>query len=142
MSLEHDSGVAGACCLKWIAHNPEPFPSVREDGIAAIFVTILRFATQNTFAPVWVSLARPHPGDNADHYAAFFGCEVQFEAPATSLLFDAQLLDIPLVSADPDMARSYEQLTEQYIAKLEKADFPARVRNELIRLLPLSLIHI
>ena len=136
MSLERDSIDSEVCCLNWIANNPEPFPSVREDGIAAIFVTILRVATQNAFSPRRVSLARPFPGDNADHYASFFGCEVQFEAPATSLVFDAQLLDIPLVSADPDMARSYEQLTEQYIAKLEKADFPARVRNELIRLLP------
>ncbi|NBP95807.1 MAG: AraC family transcriptional regulator, partial [Gammaproteobacteria bacterium] len=94
MSLERDSIDSEVCCLNWIASNPEPFPSVREDGIAAIFVTILRVATQNAFSPRRVSLARPFPGDNADHYASFFGCEVQFEAPATSLVFDAQLLDI------------------------------------------------
>ena len=136
MSLERDSGNSELCCLTWTANNPEPFPSVREDGIAAIFVTILRVATQNAFAPLRIFLARPFPEDNADQYASFFGCEVQFEAPTTSLVFDKQLLEFPLVSADPDLARSYEQLTEQYITKLEKADFPARVRNELVRLLP------
>ncbi|MEL0305752.1 MAG: AraC family transcriptional regulator [Halieaceae bacterium] len=127
---------ADGCALIWTAHNPEPFPPIREDGIAAIFVTILRIASQNRFRPRTVSLARPYPADEAPRYEMFFGCEVMFDAAETSITFDSELLDLPLVGADPELARSYEQLTEQYIAKLEKADFPARVRNELVRLLP------
>ena len=41
----------GECALRWTTHNPEPFPPIREDGIAAIFVTILRIASQNEFRP-------------------------------------------------------------------------------------------
>ena len=126
----------GECALRWTTHNPEPFPPIREDGIAAIFVTILRIASQNEFRPRTVSLARPFPEDEASHYEDFFGCDVLFGAPETSISFDSQLLKLPLVGADPQLAQSYDQLTEQYIAKLEKADFPARVRNELVRLLP------
>jgi len=133
MSLEKGVEV---CALRWTTHNPEPFPPIREDGIAAIFVTILRIASQNEFRPYSVSLARPYPAEEAPRYQAFFGCEVIFDAPETSILFDSQLLALGLVGSDPELARSYEQLTEQYIAKLEKADFPARVRNELVRLLP------
>lgn len=136
MSLQCESDSEGECCLSWTAHNPEPFPPVREDGIAAIFATILRIATQNAFTSLRVTLARPPPEGRAEQYSTFFGCEVVFDAPVTSLVFDRKLLALPLMSADPDMASSYEQLTEQYIAKLEKADFPSRVRNELIRLLP------
>ena len=51
MSLDRDSGDPKVCCLNWIASNPEPFPSVREDGIAAIFVTILRVATKMPSRP-------------------------------------------------------------------------------------------
>ena len=136
ISLQCDSETMGECSLSWTNSNPQPFPSVREDGIAAIFVTILRIATQSAFAPLKVTLARPRPRENKQHYEKFFGCEVVFDAPCTSLIFEQSLLAMPLVSADPELASSYEKLTEQYIAKLEKADFPARVRNELIRLLP------
>jgi len=136
MSLERQLVSPGECCLSWKTHNPEPFPPVREDGIAAIFVTILRIATQNSFAPRRVMLSRPEPAARAQDYAAFFGCEVQFDSASTSLVFDQSLLAQPLMSADPELAASYERLTEQYIEQLEKADFPARVRNELIRLLP------
>jgi len=136
MTFERELASPEECCLIWKANNPEPFPPVREDGIAAIFVTILRVATQNIFSPLRVTLARPFPKGRDDDYTAFFGCEVQFDSPSTSLVFDQSLLEKPLVSADPELAASYERLTEQYIAQLEKADFPARVRNELIRLLP------
>ena len=136
MSLERESASSGECCLSWKANNPESFPPVREDGIAAIFFTNLRIATQSSFSLIRVTLARPLPSSKAQHYAAFFGCDVQFDSESTSLVFDQSLLAQPLISADPELAASYDRLTEQYIARLEKVDFPARVRNELIRLLP------
>ena len=64
-----------------------------------------------------MSLARPFPEDEASHYEDFFGCDVLFGAPETSISFDSQLLKLPLVGADPQLAQSYDQLTEQYIAK-------------------------
>ena len=52
----------GECALRWTTHNPEPFPPIREDGIAAIFVTILRIASQNEFRhrTVYLEIGRAH----------------------------------------------------------------------------------
>ena len=124
------------CCLRWVHYNPLRFPALREDGIAAVFFTILRYALHEGFSLERVDLARSMPSGGADLYQNFFGCPVYFDAAATALTFSEALLAQPLVSADPALAAAYEQLTEQYVAQLEKADFPARVRNELIRLLP------
>ena len=46
------------------------------------------------------------------------------------------MLEEELTSANPELAEMYEQLTIEYLDKIDRLDFPTRVTNELIRLLP------
>ena len=125
--------------IRWNRSSAIPLPAIREDGIAAIFYTILRIATQNRFVLTRVELARPLPTVQRERYQEFFDCVVNFDARQTMLVFDRQLINLELTSADPEMATAYEQLTEQYVDQLQQMDFPSRVQNELIRLLPVGI---
>lgn len=108
----------------------------RVDGFAAITTKIIRNATDENFAPKHVALARPHPEGLAQHYLDYFLCPVEFDAALTILTLSSEQLDQALPTANPELTRMYEQITEEYLAKIDKADFPRRVQGELIRLLP------
>lgn len=121
--------------LRTVKANPIVFPAMREDGIAAILTAIVRIALHRGFSPLRVALARPRPVDEKA-YLQYFGCDVVFDAPNTEIVLPMQVLDEPLTSADPALAQMYEAITVEYLDKMDKADFPARVQNELVRLLP------
>ncbi|MCL5041283.1 MAG: AraC family transcriptional regulator [Gammaproteobacteria bacterium] len=50
---------------------------------------------------------------HAEHYQQVFHCDIQFQAPAIQLFFDASILDQPLPNASPMSARLYESICEQ-----------------------------
>lgn len=117
--------------------QPEmPLIPIRVDGFAALSVRTIRIAMQTDFAPRAVYLARPCPEGLQMKYADFFGCPVIFDAPLTTIEIDRAELKRPLPFANPELTRLYEQLTINYLDKIDRADFPGRVHKELVRLLP------
>ena len=52
-----------------------------------------------------------------------------------SALAEADLAE-KLPSANPELEKLYEQLTVDYLRKIDRSDFPGRVYKELVRLLP------
>lgn len=67
--------------------------------------------------------APPH----ADDYHAIFKCEIQFDAPAIQLFFDAAILDQPLPNASPHSARLYEAMCEQRSIQRQGGDVARRL---------------
>lgn len=117
--------------------QPEmPLIPVRVDGFAALSVRTARVALQQEFHPSSVELARPRPQGLEHEYEKFFGCPVVFDAPVTAINIEERALGQKLPSANPEMTRLYEQLTIDYLEKIDRADFPGRVYKELVRLLP------
>ena len=109
---------------------------IRVDGFVALTVRTVRIALQKAFNPRAVALARPRPTGHEAEYEAFFGCPVTFDAPVTTITMDESMLAEKLPSANPQLTRLYEQLTVDYLNKIDRADFPGRVHRELVRLLP------
>jgi AraC-like DNA-binding protein len=117
--------------------QPEmPLIPIRVDGFAALSMRTARIALQKEFHPSLVELARPRPEGLEHKYEKFFGCPVIFDAAVTTISIDEAALREKLPSANPEMTRLYEQLTIDYLKKIDRADFPGRVYKELVRLLP------
>lgn len=131
-SLQKD----GSYLLRSINESSLKFPGIREDGLASFVTTILRLALHDELPLINVRLARPRPDGVETQYEKFFRCPVEFDAANTELVMAGEILDKKLASANPELAQMYEDLTIEYLEKIEKLDFPGRVRNELIRLLP------
>ncbi len=109
---------------------------IRIDGFAALTVRTARIALQRELHPHSVALARPRPVGYEDDYEAFFGCPVGFDAEVTTICFKESDLALKLPSANPELVRLYEKLTIDYLEKIDRSDFPGRVRKELVKLLP------
>jgi AraC-like DNA-binding protein len=108
---------------------------IRVDGFVALTVRTIRIALQKEFNPHSVALARPRPEGLEHEYETFFGCPVSFDAEVTTICIEESSLAEKLPSASPALTQLYEQLTIDYLNKIDRADFPGRVHKELVRLL-------
>jgi AraC-like DNA-binding protein len=114
-----------------------PMVPVRIDGFAAITLSTIRVALgDNDFTPQAVRLARPRPEGFEERYDSFFGCLVTYGGESTVISVGESELPRTLITANPDLSQMYQQLTEDYLKKIDRADFPGRVHNELVKLLP------
>ena len=128
----------GVYALKANPWEGMPLIPIRVDGFAALTVSTIRVAVGDRFEPQAVALARPRPeGAGVEQkYQQFFGCPVTFDAAFTTISIANEDLAKKLPAANPELTRMYEQITVEHLAKIDRSDFPARVRKELIKLLP------
>lgn len=84
------------------------------------------------WAPREVHFEHEEPADTGEH-ARIFRAPVRFRRPLTKLIFDASVLDLPLVGADPALGSLLERQAEELLAGSQsRGDFAGRVR-EVIR---------
>jgi AraC-like DNA-binding protein len=126
----------GEYCIQAAPQPDMTLIPIRVDGFAAVAVHSIRMALGGDFAPLRVVLARPTPVGLEGKYTDFFACPVQFDAPFSAIYIAEQALEQALPSANPELTQLYEKQTINYLAKIDRADFPGRVYKELTRLLP------
>jgi AraC-like DNA-binding protein len=105
------------------------------DAFLAAIVQMCRTATTEHFAPAAVTVEHADRGNTAD-YVAVLGCPIQFEAPRTEILFDAESLETPLRGNNAELARANDKVAEQYLEKLDPDRVASEVRELLVSLLP------
>jgi AraC-like DNA-binding protein len=76
-----------------------------------------------TWSPAAVELPWRRPPDASANGALqqFFGAQVVFERPHPALVFDADLLSLPLVKADPTMASFFAKYADELLARAPAA---------------------
>ncbi len=114
-----------------------PLGGLREFAVIALLVGIARIAREVTgqTVPGLAECAFPEP-DYARALMARVGASqggpMRFDAPAHRLVFDASVLDLPLVSADPSaMQLARAQCDRELAAIAEAGSFLGRVRAAL-----------
>jgi AraC-like DNA-binding protein len=115
-----------------ITHNATSASAVVDN----LFVTIVRVGrelTKTPFLPRAVNLLRLAPRVRGDH-ERFFCAPVHFSSDENALVFDAATLDLPLVTADPELHAALLQRTETILNALPSSDrFLRTVRVALIK---------
>jgi len=76
--------------------------------------------------------------EDAGELAAFFGCPVEFGAPADEATFDPALRDFALVSADAYLNELLTSYGDEVLARraANRASFRSQVENAMVPLLP------
>ena len=110
---------------------------VYEDGDAgmAILVRLCRLIAGSTINPVRVVMQRPIPAC-PELFDAVFAAPIEYDAPEYRLCFDKELVDRPLETAHPELARINDQTVVDYLARFDRANITMQVRSKIIEKLP------
>lgn len=71
-----------------------------------------------------------------EQFHKHFRCNITFDAPENEFIFSREFMDIPIPTANPEIARMNEQLLTEYLAKLKKDDIVNAVLKKIAELMP------
>ena len=98
------------------------------------FALLVRHARDLAERPGFAGVDFTHVVKDIETYEAFFACPVRFGADHTQLVLAKSALDLPLKTADPNLAALLTRQVEQESAQLESRDdlpFTDQVRRKL-----------
>jgi AraC-like DNA-binding protein len=106
----------------------------------ATFLRMCRITTGENIKPLLVHLRRPRP-PNTERYERFFGSPVEYNTETNRLCFERALVDAPLSTPNPELARVNDQTVIDYLARFDRASIAMQVRAEIIGRLPEGSPH-
>lgn len=129
---------AGAETTDLVAVIPDIFPNYVPAGAdlgMAVFLRMCQITTGEALLPVHVSLQRPRPDCEAE-FVRVFGASIDYDRPDNRLRFDNAVLNRPLTTANPELARINDQTVVDYLARFDRASIAMQVRAKIIEQLP------
>ena len=111
------------------------FEFAASDAGLAMFLRMCQITAGTDVMPVHVTMQRPEPVDKTA-YEDMFGPSIEYAAPAHRLSFDAVLINTPLSTAHPELARLNDQTVIDYLARCEHSSLTVQVRAGIIEQLP------
>jgi AraC-like DNA-binding protein len=97
---------------------------------------MIRLLHRDDFHPIAVELAHAMPDPGDEPYAEFFGAPARFGCHGVTLILARDDMNVALQGACPELAQLNDNLAENYIAKLDRADVVTNVRARIVELLP------
>ena len=109
----------------------EPVPGVPFESIDALVGAYLRMCRSllgRDHSPLLIELRRPQPAV-ADDFHRLLRAPIVFGAEHNRLTFDAETIERPLDSGNPELARHSDAIANQYLARADRHNIEARVRE-------------
>lgn len=98
----------------------------------SLLVSMCRMNYGDGFVPVEVALKQAEPR-SGDAYRAHFGCPVRFEAGEDSFTLAHADADLLLPTANRQVGETFDQIMNEQLAELDKADILARCKSVLLK---------
>jgi AraC-like DNA-binding protein len=117
------------------ANERAGLPLSRRDAVLSGALKLCRITFGDAFAPLEATVEREAPA-SAHRFEEWFRAPIVWSAPYASLLCRREDLVRPLPTANPAIALASEQLTADYLARLDRDDVAARVKRELLARFP------
>ncbi|WP_421862124.1 AraC family transcriptional regulator [Motiliproteus sp.] len=106
------------------------------EAILSCCVQTARHLMPGRFRLHHVRLTRSRPEQGIESFNRFFKCPIEWESDRTALYIERELADMPLPTANPELAHQNEQLCKEYIARFDRQDIVNQVSNKLVEMLP------
>jgi len=107
-----------------------------EDAFLGFLVLAMRQLHKASFSPVKVEFHHTMPIEGEAPYEQLFRSPVSFGNQDPALVFARNDLTQPLLGACPELAQHHDNIANQYLAKLDKNDVLALVRQKIVEFLP------
>lgn len=105
------------------------------DSALALFIQVCRMTADQNINPLRVEMRRPEPEDTRP-FDTFFKCAIEYSSKENRIYFENKMLDQPLPTANPVLARVNDQVVIDYLARFDKGNTIAQVRAIIIESLP------
>ncbi|MGO9513542.1 MAG: AraC family transcriptional regulator ligand-binding domain-containing protein [Steroidobacteraceae bacterium] len=112
-----------------------PFESI--DALVAAQVRMCRSLLGRDYSPLLIELRRPRPA-RIDDFERRLCAPLRFGASHNRLVFDSASIECRLEGGNPELARHSDAIALQYLARMERDDIQARVREVLMQRLERS----
>lgn len=117
---------------------PDDLPNYVPAGVdlgMAVFLRMCQITAGKSLLPVHLSLKRPEPHCTVNFYE-MFGPSIEYDAVDNRLCFDTELVNMPLITANLNLARINDQTVINYLARFDRASIAMQVRSKIIDQLP------
>ena len=104
-------------------------------SLLAGIVRLCRLTAGQEVSPLRVAFTGSSP-PCADRIEAFFGCPVHYEREQSSLCFQRQVLEKPVLAANPRVARINDQVVIEYLERTGKGSLESRLKEKILEKLP------
>ncbi|MEH6386559.1 AraC family transcriptional regulator [Pseudomonas profundi] len=112
-----------------------PVSPQSHDAALAYALAFCRWMTGREIVPLKACFAYPEPAD-VSAYQQLFACPLEFDAGVYSLSFSRDVIEQPLATANPELARIHDRLATEYLARFDESRVSHLARQALCRLLP------
>lgn len=107
-----------------------------EDALLGFIVLSMRQLQNPAFNPLRVQVHHAMPPQGGAPYEKLFRAPVAFDQPDVTLVFKAADLMQPLIGSCPELAQFNDNIATSYLARLDKQDVVANVRQKIVEFLP------
>ena len=111
------------------------YPQYALNSELSIYLSAMRALTGHQIVAREIRFAYPRPVDTREHERVFAPARLTFDAPATTMVLDAALLDLPVINANPSLSILFEKHATDILNKLKAPSLSTRVKSEIITMM-------
>ena len=105
------------------------------DALVGMYLQLCRSLIGREFSPLSIELRRPRPAVVED-FERLWRAPLYFGAEQNRLIFDRDSIERQLDTGNPELARLSDAISTQYLARIERHNIEARVREVVTQRLP------
>jgi AraC-like DNA-binding protein len=118
------------CEYHFIIEPSLDLPPEAVDAVVGMFLRMCRSLLGRNYSPLSIELRRPRPAV-IDDFEERWRSPLTFGAEQNRLVFDSETVERLLDTRNPELARSSDAISTQYLARIERHNIEARVREVL-----------
>jgi AraC-like DNA-binding protein len=115
-----------------IMHSTTDVPFESIDALVGMYIGLCRSLSGKEFAPLMVDLRRPLP-PMVSEFEQRWRAPLRFGAPLDRLIFDCDDIERTLDTGNPELARQSDEISARYLARVERHNVEARVREVVMQ---------
>jgi len=116
----------------FVIHAAAGVPHESIDAALASCLRMCRSFVGHGYSPLRIELRRPRP-TRIEDFESILRSPLYFECTRNCMVFDCASIERLLDGANPELARHNDAIALQYLARIERGNIQARVREVLMR---------
>ncbi|MVM28736.1 helix-turn-helix domain-containing protein [Spirosoma sp. HMF4905] len=111
------------------------YPQHALNSELSVYLSVMRALTGHRVSASEIRFSYSRPLDTSEHERVFAPARLVFDAPETSMIVDATLLDLPVLNASPTLSLLFEKHANDILSKLKAPSLTSRVKSEIVTIM-------